>query len=211
MVFITIRHRVLFRLSQTTNPGCSTTNEPFSLPLPKMSVKQFLLAALACAVMAQNEETPIACSRPFDVQCCKNKGTAACSFELAGITLSGNCLPVDGVSFSPTTYARGLCILYDTMEWYGQSESCYQSLFNFEVILLRLTSTATDMACSVDMQVLPALCGAGRCTSVTKGLPCFYQDKSTKTFKPGICDIAPAMVRLPRDRLPQWPNMLSDP
>jgi hypothetical protein len=67
--------------------------------VPEMlSFKQFLLTALAYTALAQNEATPVTCSGLLDSQCCKDKGTAACSIELDGTVLSGNCVPKIEVS-----------------------------------------------------------------------------------------------------------------
>jgi len=68
--------------------------------LVDMHVKQFLLAALACCVWAQDTTTPISCTSVFDTNCCRGKkATAACSFKVADITFYGKCLPATGVSF----------------------------------------------------------------------------------------------------------------
>ena len=67
-------------------------NEP-SLLIPDMSIKQLLLtAALAYTVLSLDEVTPLSCTGPIDTQCCKNKVGAACTFEIGGIALSGNCV-----------------------------------------------------------------------------------------------------------------------
>lgn len=66
---------------------------------PKMAVKQFVLAALACTAFAQ-DSTVITCSGPLDRKCCSDKIGKGCFIgipdaELPVLELFGKCaLPV---------------------------------------------------------------------------------------------------------------------
>jgi len=93
-----------------------------SLLLPNMSLKQVLLAAtLSRIVLAQNGATPLSCSGPIDTQCCKNKGTDACSFPILGTVFSVKCVKAVGVSIDShlITQAQEHSSHDDTTEWRG--------------------------------------------------------------------------------------------
>lgn len=118
------------RLLQTNPLHC------LSLLLPNMSIKRFLLAAtLFCIVSAQD---PLSCTGPLDTQCCKDKGRAACSFEIGGVTLSGNCVPKGRVSLYPQRVRKdGHKRIWRAL---SLKASCRSSL-------RALTDTMTDSAC----------------------------------------------------------------
>jgi len=68
------------------------TDEDTSLLLPDMSVKQFLLMALAGALLTQSVSSQVSCNDRLDHDCCKDKNGEKCTFKQLGTDFEGACL-----------------------------------------------------------------------------------------------------------------------
>ena len=81
------------------------TDEHPILLLPNMSVKQFLLVALASTLLTQSVSSEVSCNGRLDRECCKGKNRQQCSFKELGTKLEGMCQD-DGVSLSVNNAIR---------------------------------------------------------------------------------------------------------
>lgn len=71
------------------------TDEHPHLFLPKMSTKQFLVAALACTFLVQTASSQTVCTGIFDGECCDGRNGQACSFKAIGQEFTGVCMSED--------------------------------------------------------------------------------------------------------------------
>lgn len=69
-----------------------------------MSVKQFLLMALACALLTRSAlSEQIICNDAFDADCCEEHDGDACSFKTLGVKFVGTCQDGDVSLLLPST------------------------------------------------------------------------------------------------------------